>query len=186
MSATGLVTDAMKNVQASAYGAAAPYLTLLKALTLQGGALAAGATSFSVDLSVQVGDVLVFDVGLATMERVTVQSVSGAGPYAVTPTAPTAQAHAASARIGHVPVSAATVHEVTVTRVAANWGAPSPAGVITSAAGAITVPSGNVVGSTAVFSALTAGTYYDATAIPTLDFTNASGAYTPVWVETFS
>jgi hypothetical protein len=185
MSATGLTTDAIKNIAANAYAGAALYLTLLKALTLQS-ATSVGAATFSVDLSVQAGDILVFDQGLSSQEQVNVSSVSGSGPYTVTPATTLTKAHAASAKIGHVPVSSSTVHEVSVTRVAANWGSPSPAGVVTTSADAITVPSGNVVGSVALFSASTAGTYYDATAVNAQDFTAAGGSYTPVWVESFT
>lgn len=185
MSATGLTTDAVKNVAANAYAGAALYVTLLKALTLQSG-VSAGASSFSVDLAVAVGDILVFDQGLSTQEQVTVQSVTGSGPYTVTPATTLAKAHVANARIGHVPLTSATVHEISVTRVAANWSAPSPAGVVTTSASAISVPSGNVVGSVALFSASTSGTYYDASAIAAQDFSVASGTYTPLWVETFS
>lgn len=185
MSATGLTTDAMKNIAVNAYTAAGLYLTVLKALTLQS-ATSVGAATFSVDLSVQAGDILVLDQGLSTQEQVTVGSVSGSGPYTVTPTAVLTKAHAANARIGHVPKDATTVHEISVTRVAANWGSPSPAGTVTSGASAITVPAGNIAGSVALFSASNGGTYYDANAITAQDFSASSGSYTPQWVEVFS
>jgi hypothetical protein len=184
MSATGLTTDAIKNVAANAYAGAGLYVTVLKALTL-GSGTTVGAASFTVDLSVAAGDILVFEQGTSSQEQITVQSVSGSGPYTVVPATTLTKAHTGSAKIAHIPLTSATVHELTVTRVAANWGSPSPAGVITTAAGAITVPSSSVVGSLALFSASTAGTYYDATAVTAQTFT-ASGSYTPVWVETFS
>lgn len=185
MSFAGAATDAAKNAVVNAYAAVALYVTLLKALTLQAGT-APGAASFSVDLSVQAGDILVFEQGGANQEQVTVQSVTGSGPYTVVPVTPLAKAHAANVRIAHIPVSSSTVHEIAVTRTAANWGSPSPAGTVTTSAAAITVPSGNVVGSLALFSASSGGTYYDATPVNAQDFTTTGGAYTPVWVETAS
>jgi hypothetical protein len=186
MGATGVATTAMKNQLATNYASTALYLTLLKALTLQT-ATSVGASSFSVDLSVQAGDVLVFEQGGANQETATVASVTGAGPYTVTPVNALTKSHATSAKISHVPVSSTTVHELTVTRTAASWGSAS-GGVITSAASAITVSSGagNFVGSLALYSASTAGTYYDATPVAVQDFTATSGSYTPVWVETVS
>jgi hypothetical protein len=186
MGATGIATDAMKTILSNAYTGAGLYITLLKALKLQAATIANAAT-FSVDLTVQAGDVLVLDQGLSTQEQVTVQSVSGAGPYTVTPVTRLVFAHAINANISHVPLNSTTVHEIgSITRVAASWGAQSPAGTVVSAAASITVPSGNIVGSLALFSASTAGTYYDATPVQALDFTSASGGYQPIWTETGS
>jgi len=189
MSATGLTTDAIKNIAANAYAGAALYMTALQPLTLQS-ATSVGATSFSVDLSVAAGDQIVFDLGLPTQETVVVQAVSGAGPYTVTPVSPLAQAHSLTGsnagKQSHVPLTSSTVHEVTgVTRVAANWGSPSPAGVITTAASGITIGSGKSVGSVALFSASSAGTYYDASAVAPQSFPSG-GTFSPVWVETFA
>lgn len=186
MSAIGLTTDAIRNAVAAAYTTACVYVGLLKALTLQAGA-AAGAATFSVDLSVQAGDVLVLDFGLAAQEQVTVQSVTGSGPYTVTPTSPLAKAHSSGARISHIPISSTTVHEISVSRVAAAWGSPSPAGTVTSTPSfTVSAGAGNVVGSVALFSASTAGTYYDAGASPVQDFSTTGGGYAAVWVESFT
>jgi hypothetical protein len=189
MSATGLVTDAVKNIVANAYAGAALYLTPLQPLTLQT-ATGVGAATFTVDLSVAAGDVVVFDLGLASQETATVQSVTGSGPYVVTPTTPLTKAHATTGSNAgmqsHVPLTSATVHEVAgVTRVAASWGSPSPAGVITSGAGGITIGSSKSVGSVALFSASTAGTYYDASAVPPQSYPSG-GTFTATWVETFA
>jgi hypothetical protein len=157
MGATGVATAAMKNQLAKSYANASPYLTLLKALTLQS-ATSIGAATFSVDLSVQAGDVLVFEQGAAGQEQVTVLSVTGAGPYTVTPSTALTKSHASSAKIAHVPADATTVHELTVTRTATNWGAPS-GGTLTSGASAITVSSGsgNIIGSVALMTAAATG-----------------------------
>lgn len=186
MSATGVATDAMKNLLAAAYTSNGTYLTLLKALTLQA-ATSVGATSFSVDLAVQAGDKIVFDQGLATQEEVVVSSVTGTGPYTVTPASALTQAHSLTGPNAglqsHIPKDATTVHEVAgITRTAASWGSAS-GGQVTSSASAISVPSGAAVGSIAVFSAATAGTYYDATAVAGQPF-SSSGSFTPVYVET--
>lgn len=157
MGATGVAVDATKNQLANNYASTALYLSLLRALTLQA-TVSIGATTFSVDLTVQAGDVLVLEQGLSAQEQVTVSSVSGSGPYTVTPVNALTKAHTSGAFIAHVPVSTTTVHEVaSITRTAANWTAPSPAGVITSAASGITVTSGSgkVVGSLALLSAAT-------------------------------
>jgi hypothetical protein len=185
MSAYDLRTDAIRNIEANAFAGACLYMTLLKALTLQS-ATSIGAATFSVDLAVATDDILVFDQGLTSQEAVTVLSVTGSGPYTVTPTAALTKAHLVNARIAHLPRTSSTIHEVTVTRVAANWGSPSPAGTVTAAPGSITVPSGNVVGSIALFSASTSGTYYESNPVTAQDFTSSGGAYTPAWVETFS
>lgn len=185
MSATGLTTDAIKNVAANAYAGAALYITLLRALILQSAA-SAGATSISVDLSVQAGDILVIDQGLSTQEQVTVSAVSGTGPYTATVSA-LSKSHSSGAFVSHIPLTSSTVHEMSsITRVAANWTGPSPAGVITSSASAITIPSGQVLGSMALFSASTSGTYYDATAVTAQDFRTSGGSWTPLWVEALS
>jgi hypothetical protein len=116
-----------------------------------------------------------------------VSSVTGSGPYTVTPVNALAKAHASGAFLAHVPKDATTVHEVSgITRTAASWGSPSPAGVITSSAGAITVSSGagKVVGSLAVYSAVSSGTYYDATPVSAQSFVSVGGTYTPIWIET--
>lgn len=185
MSATGLVTDAIKTAQASNYSSLCLYMTLLKALDLQA-ATSVGAATFSVDLSVQAGDVLVLEQGLASQETVTVQSVTGSGPYTVTPTTPLTKSHAIHSKISHVPLNSSTVHELAVTRVASSWTTPvgAPAGRIVTSAAAITVPAGagNVVGAVALFSASTSGTYYDATAVNAQDLT-AGGTYQPAWQE---
>jgi hypothetical protein len=186
MGATGVASDTMKSQLANNYASTALYLTLLRALTLQA-TVTVGATTFSVDLSVQAGDVLVFEQGLSAQETVTVSSVTGSGPYTVTPVNALAKAHAAGAFLAHVPKDATTVHEVSgITRTAASWGSPSPAGVITSSAGAITVSSGagKVVGSLATYSAVSSGTYYDATPVSAQSFVSVGGTYTPIWIET--
>lgn len=153
MSATGLATNIAKNALATAYARLGQYVSVLQALVLQS-ATPVGATTFQVQLAVQAGDVIVLDQGLTTQEQVTVQSVSGASsPYTVTPATPLTQAHASGAKCAHVPLNSTSLHEVSVTRVASNFGNPTPAGVSTSSASAITVPSGNIVGSLALFSA---------------------------------
>lgn len=191
MSATGVATNAMKDLLATAYSTNGGYLSLLRALTLQA-ATSVGATSFQVDLAVQVGDKIVFDQGLATQEEAVVQAVTGTGPYTVTPVSALTKAHTLTgANVGlqsHIPVSASTVHEVAgITRVAAGWGSVDPGGAapgtVSSSASPISVPSGSTVGSIAVFSALTAGTYYDATAVAGQLF-NSAGSFTPTFIET--
>jgi hypothetical protein len=181
--ATGYVTDLAKNTFAAAFGTAAPYLALLKALTLQTG-VAAGATSISVDLSVAAGDQLVLERGTANEESVIVGSpVTGTGPYTVPLASSLTKAHASGTFISHMPLTSATVHEVAVTRVAASWGAPSPAGQITSAAAAFTsIPASTVVGSLAAFTALTGGNYFDSTPVPAQQYPTG-GSGTATWVE---
>jgi len=194
MGATGLVTDSAKNDAANNYATVGPYLTLFRALQLASN-VAIGGTSFVVDLSIQVGDIVVFDQSLSTQEQVAVLAVSGSGPYTCTSFQTTTgsttfqKAHVTTGpNLGlqsHLPLNATTAHEVaSITRVAANWGSPSPAGVITSSSGVLTVP-GQTIGSIAVYTASTAGTYKDSTAIPGQAYTIA-GTYQPVWVETFS
>lgn len=194
MGATGLVTDSAKNDAANSYATAGTHLTLFRALQLSAN-VSVGGTSFIVDLSVQAGDIVVFDQSLSTQEQVAVLSVTGSGPYTVTSFQTTTgsttfqKAHITTGpNLGlqsHLPLNSTTAHEVSsITRVAANWGSPSPAGVITSSAGVLTVP-GQTIGAIAVYSASTAGTYKDSTAIPGQAYTIA-GTYQPVWVETFS
>lgn len=188
MSATGIATSTMRDALATAYGTAGPYLTLLKALTLQS-ATSSGATTFSVDLAVAAGDLIVFDQGQASQETVTVGSVSGSGPYTVTPVAALGQAHVLTGANGglqsHIPATATTVHEVaSITRANASWGDPDD-GAITTAASAVDVTSGSKVGSIAVMSASTSGDYLDATAVPGQAFA-ADGTYVPVFIYTQS
>lgn len=159
MSATGLATAAHKNRLAHSFTDAAPYLTVVKGLTLQA-PTAAGASTFSVDLLVAAGDQVVFDCGQGSQEACTVLSVAGSGPYTVTPVAPLVNAHVLtgsnSGVQSHIPGSDATFHEVaSITRTAASWGDPSPAGIVTSAPAAITLPNSAAVGAVAAMSAAT-------------------------------
>ena len=185
MSATGVMTDAMKNILANAYAGGGLYVTLLKGLTLAS-PTSAGASTFTVDLSVAAGDKIVFDQGQTSQEECIVGSVSGSGPYVVTPVNVLTNAHVLTGTNAgiqsHCPLASATVHEVTVTRSAATWGSPSPAGTVTTAAAAITVPALAKVGSMALYSASTSGTYYDATAVAGQNFPT-SQPYVPVWIE---
>lgn len=176
----------MKNVIASAVSGAGLYFGFLRALTLQA-STTVGASSFSVDLSTQSGDELVFEQGTANQETATVLSVTGSGPYTVTPTAALTKAHNSNAFISHMPKDGTTVHEMTsVSRTAANWSSPNPAGVVTSAAASVTMPSGQVLGSVGMFSASTSGTYYDSSPVLAQDYRATGAPYTPIWVSTSS
>lgn len=195
MSVYGPDTDAAKVVMANAWKGAYTYFSLLQAPILQA-STAIGATSFSLDISVQAGDKVVFDVGLASEEMIVVQSVTGSGPYVVQPTAPLTKAHSTATRNGmqsHIPLNATTVHELAgVTRVATSWGSATvdPLGVggpttVTSAASAITVPATRKYGSASVHTASTSGTYGGASACPPQDSGVAGTTYQPLWIENF-
>jgi hypothetical protein len=196
MSAYGADTDAAKTVLANAWKGAYLYFSLLQAPILQSSTVV-GASTFSLDISVQAGDKVVFDVGLATEEMVVVQSVSGAGPYTVTPVTPLAKAHSTTTRNGmqsHVPLNSTTVHEIAgLTRVAASWGSATvdPLGVggpttVTSAASALTVPATRKYGSVSLHTASTSGTYGGAAAVPPQDTGAGGTSYQPLWVESFA
>lgn len=58
------------------------------------GGIASGVTSFTAPAGASAGDVLILGPGTANQETVTVQSVSGAGPYTITLAAATTKAHA--------------------------------------------------------------------------------------------
>jgi hypothetical protein len=175
-------TVTQRNTLATAYGTAGAYIGLLSALTLQG-AISIGAVSFSSDLSVAVGDTVVFDQGLSTQEARVVSAVTGTGPYAVTVPA-TTFAHSAGALISHLP-AAATGHELVggaYARVASGWGSVDNSAIVSTPT-PINVPIGAKVGSVAIFSAISAGAYLDASAVAGQFFATA-GTYTPTYTYT--
>lgn len=164
------------------------HLGLLSALTLQATANA-GATSISVDLSVAVGDTLVFDYGLGTVETKKVTAVSGTGPYTVTISA-LANQRLSGSYVSHIPI--ATVHELSgggYARQAANWGSATDDGTTASIASAVaaaaSIASGATVGAVAVFTASTAGTYLDADPILPQHYSSA-GTGLPAFTKTFT
>lgn len=70
--------------------------------TLTAGA-SAGATTLSLAADPKVGAIITLDLGAVTQEEVQVKQISGAGPYSVTLTAPTEQAHANGAGAQYLP-----------------------------------------------------------------------------------
>lgn len=180
-----IATETGRNAVATAYGVEGPYLGLLSALTLQA-AVASGGTSVKTDLSVAVGDELVFDYGLGTAETAIVTAVSGSGnPYTVTVAALT-YAHASGSYVSHIPL--ATIHELSggsYARAAAAWGTAASSAVTSNVASAVSIPSGVVIGSVSVHTASSAGTYVDANPIKPQAFSSA-GTWLPTYTQTFS
>lgn len=185
MSATGCRTDSGRTDYAAVTAANYLYLTSLQAPLLSA-PVSAGATSCTFDITVASADEIVFDAGQSTEETMTVDTVAGSG-LIPTFTTPFAFAHVLTGpnqgHQSHCPRTSSTVHELAVTaRVSAAWGAQSPAGVLTTAAGPITEPAGAWVGATAAFTAITAGTYKDSLAEVPTHFA-ASGPFQPIWTE---
>lgn len=164
---TTYFTATAKDALANYLAAQAPYLSLLSALTLQS-TVTAGATAVSVDLAVAVGDTLVFDKTLGTEETKVVSAVSGTGPYTCTITA-LANGHSSGALISHLPETSATVHEQSVTRAAASWGAPDGTDTITSGTANISVTTGTV-GAISLHTAVSGGGFWTANAVPCVLF----------------
>lgn len=178
-----IATVAQKNALATAYGVSAPYLGLGQALIQQANTSVAG-TTVSVDLTVGVGDTVVFNKGGASEETRVVSAVSGTGPYTITVPALT-YAHTAGQLISHLPISSTNLHEIaSTTRAAALWGSASVGAITSAVAAAITMPSGANVGAILMFSAVSAGTYLDAAAVPGQNFASAGGTYLPTAVFT--
>ena len=172
-----------RNTLATAYGTANPYLTLLLGLKMSA-AVAVGATSVTVDLSVAVGDTIVFDFGQSgVQESKVVTGISGSGPYTASFSATTI-AHGGNLIASHLPALASGAHEVPgITRIAANWGAASASSITAAPASSFSVASGYNIGAVAPVSAVTGGTLGDADAVPGQNFASA-GSYAPSFTYT--
>jgi hypothetical protein len=182
-----IIPAATRNTLATAYGTASPYSALMSALTLQAIA-SSGATTFSSDLSVGVGDTVVLGQGTGTQESRVVSAVSGSGPYTVTVPALT-NTHPSGELAAHLPITLANGHEITggspaYARKANTW-TPS-GGVNSGTAVTFDVPTGAKVGSLAQMSASTAGTLVDVDVLPNPQSFASQGTLTatPTYTQT--